>query len=137
MSLFTTLAQSVDLMRGLELLVVGMAVVFAALVLVGVALVLIGRLSDKPAPGPGREAPPAPSAAEPPPATAAPGQASEPEIDAHLIVVLSAAAAAACGSAVRVRRVRFLHAGRRGSWAGQGRVDIHTSHNLQTRKRSR
>ncbi len=119
-----TLAQTTDISRGLVFMVVGMTVVFGALILVGLSLVLIRKLSELLAPA---------SAAAPEPAPAA---AAEPVEDPNLIVVLSAAAAAACGTPVRVRRVRFLYADRRGNWAERGRVDVQTSHNFQSRKRS-
>ncbi len=128
MMMTTTLAADDAIARGVELLVVGMAVVFVALILVGLALVLIRRLLEPAAPSA--------SVATPGPSVEPAVPAAKPYTDPHLIVVLSAAAAAVCGAPVRVRKVRFLRADRRGGWAERGRVDIQTSHNLQTRKRS-
>jgi hypothetical protein len=58
-------------------------------------------------------------------------KAPEPVIDAKLIAILTAAAMAAIGRAVVVRRVTFINRRTVSGWAEAGRSDIHTSHQVR------
>lgn len=136
--------------EGLVMMLVGMLVVFTALILVAVVLWVMGRIDRTERPVPATTASSAPaSAARPTPATyatpadqkLAPWRANmtkatekvhDSGVDPHTLAVITAAAVAALGSRVRVRRVRFLRAGG-GPWAEHGRASIHSSHHLQRR----
>ncbi len=59
---------------------------------------------------------------------AAPAERTQPEV----VAAITAAATAFLGKAARVRSARLLHgASNGGGWAQQGRVTVHTSHNLR------
>lgn len=79
-------------------------------------------------------APVAPVAATPvvpAPAPVVVPKAPEPVVDAKLIAILTAAAMAAVGRAVVVRRVTFINRRTVSGWAEAGRSDIHTSHQVR------
>lgn len=129
----SAIGHSTSKLEGLSLMIVGMAVVFIALVLVGQALVLIRRFGEQAADQ--AEKTPAASTARPKAATPTRAPASTGGIDPRTLAVLTAAAAAVVGGAVRIRRVQFLRGIRSESWASSGRAMIHNSHNIQQRKR--
>jgi hypothetical protein len=52
-------------------------------------------------------------------------------MDARLIAVLAAAATAALGKRVVVRRITFINQDTVSGWAEAGRNSIHQSHNLR------
>jgi Na+-transporting methylmalonyl-CoA/oxaloacetate decarboxylase gamma subunit len=106
--------------QGVELMIVGMGVVFAALMLIGLTMVLLRVVaSDKPA-----AAKPAAATA----ATAAATAAAEPPITPELIAVLTAAATVAVGQPARVSRVRFVSYTPGAAWTEHGRRSIHSSY---------
>jgi hypothetical protein len=67
----------------------------------------------------------------PSPAPVVVPKAPEPVVDAKLIAILTAAAMAAVGRAVVVRRVTFINRRTISGWAEAGRSDIHTSHQVR------
>ena len=97
------------------LAVVGVLVVFTALGLIGGTMALLGRLLSKEAPEAVPEAAPA----------AAPG------LDARRLAVISAAAYAAAGRPVRIRRVTFINENTVSGWKEAGRQAVQSSHNLR------
>lgn len=102
---------SVELQQGLNLFVVGVGAVFAALIVTALVITLIGRLA--------RDKPPVPAstAAKSLPDVAYSG------VDKHILVLLSAAAAVAVKRPVRIRRVRFIsHRHSSAGWAVAGRT---------------
>lgn len=96
--------------EGIQLAIVGVGTVFAALIITGLLVGLIGRLA--------REKPPVPAAAAAPLPDVAYGGP-----DKHVLVLL-AAATVAVKRPVRIRRVRFVsHRHAPASWAQAGRTD--------------
>lgn len=71
---------------------------------------------------------PADSAAQ---GTAISQASSAGSIDAHLIPILVAAATAAIGHPVRLRRVTFINSNTVSGWAEAGRTSIQLSHNIR------
>jgi Na+-transporting methylmalonyl-CoA/oxaloacetate decarboxylase gamma subunit len=113
--------------EALELAVVGMGVVFTVLAVIGGLLVLLGKVFA----APGEEAvetPPAPPrpAAAPAHTTAPPGH-----VDPQTLAVLTAAAYAAVGRPVRIRRVTFINENTVSAWKEVGRATIQASHNIK------
>lgn len=133
-----TLAQnnvaSGDVQQALLLMAVGMAVVFGALVVLLAVILLVNFLGrEAPAVEPESKAPAEPQKAPQTGTGGTPGAAGE---DQQFIAVLAAAATAAIGQRVRIRRVRFV--GRPSTaWAQLGRHGIMTSHRPQSRNRKR
>lgn len=114
--------------EGLQLMVVGMAVVFVALSLLMTGITLLSRLlhwRDR------RHAQVLPGVADPS-GTPTP---EYPAIDGQLLAILAAAATAALGTRARVRRVRFVGWDPTVSrnWVLMGRGRHHASH-IQTRR---
>lgn len=102
--------------------VVGMGIVMLSLWVMGEIFKLLGRfLLGTKAPAP----------------VAAPAKASAPAshpasgIDPKLIAVLTAAAYAATGKRVVIRRVTFINHNTISGWAEAGRLSIQTSHNIR------
>jgi hypothetical protein len=58
------------------------------------------------------------------------GVASQQSVDSELLVVLTAAATAAIGTPVVIRRITFLDQKTVSGWAEVGRTVLHWSHNL-------
>lgn len=109
---------------GAVLALVGIGVVFTALLLIWGAVSLVGTALRTQRLGR--------SAAEGQPARDAAAPASGGlDVDKHLLVVLSAAAAAALGRRVRVTRVRRLRRDANSNWTGHGRIAVHASHRLK------
>jgi sodium pump decarboxylase gamma subunit len=120
--------------EALTLMAVGMLVVFGALILLWIAIFLIDRLSERltPTPQPAQAPKPAPTPPSQPKATPEPSAGQDPK----LIAVLTAAATAALGQRVRLRRVHFLGHDDQ-SWAREGRRVVMTSHSPHLHKRRR
>jgi hypothetical protein len=57
--------------------------------------------------------------------------AAESGIDAHLVPILVAAATAAVGRRVVVRRIKFVSRNTISGWAEAGRAAIQSSHNIR------
>lgn len=104
---------------------VGISVVFVALAVVGGIMLLLGRWLRAPEPAALAAAPPA-EASAPAHATGLPGH-----VDGPTLAVLTAAAVAALGRPVRVRRVTFVNQTTVSAWKAVGRITIHASHNLR------
>lgn len=113
-----TLAEK--LRDALTVTIVGMGTVFVSLYLMGELFTLLHRYfhgraeSDEPETSPAKSA-----------------RASQPTIDPHLIPVLVAAATAALGRRVVVRRINFINRNTVSGWGEAGRASIQTSHNLR------
>jgi Na+-transporting methylmalonyl-CoA/oxaloacetate decarboxylase gamma subunit len=114
-----TLAEK--LRDALTVTIVGMGTVFVSLYLMGELFTLLHRYfhgraeSDEPEPIPPTKA----------------AQTAQPTIAPHLIPVLVAAATAALGRRVVVRRITFISRNTVSGWAEAGRASIQTSHNLR------
>ena len=118
MPLFLALLQAEpDAGGALGVAVVGITVVFVVLSTIGGVIALLGRLLAPPAP----EATPAPV----PAASGAAGLAPE------TLAVLTAAAYAAVGQPVRVRRVTFIEEDTVSAWTDAGRARVQGSHNFR------
>ncbi len=116
---------------GLSLMVVGMSVVFVALMLIGAILGLLGKLMGQ---APTDDETPAQGAAVTS-ATEAPQTSMATGLDdPRLVAVITAAATAAIGSRVKIRRIVSATQGG-GAWSAMGRSAIHTSHNLRGSRR--
>lgn len=98
--------------------IVGMGIVFVSLFVMGEIFKLLGRLLI-------REA--APEPAPQPVPRAVPADA----VDPNLVVVLAAAATAAVGKRVVVRRITFINHNTVSGWSEAGRLGIQTSHNIR------
>lgn len=136
---------------------VGIAIVFFALLTIMVMLVVLKKLGESPETR-REEKPVVPPAPQPAvqsqissqPAIPATVSASdsvqakstssivepaaeedEPEISPEIIAILTAAAIAALGTNVRIRKVRFADTTSNTAWAETGRRFIHTSHRLR------
>ena len=120
------LAQAQAVWSASEMLVlagVGVLVVFTALALVGVVMVGLGRLMAPP------------EGAPPPPAAVAEAEALGAGTELGLtgpatVALLTAAAVAAVGRPVRVRRVTFVRPSSASAWKEVGRATIQASHNF-------
>ncbi|NBC17342.1 MAG: hypothetical protein GVY18_08530 [Bacteroidetes bacterium] len=114
--------------EALELAVVGMGVVFTVLAVIGGLLVLLGKVFAEPV----EEAAEAP-APSPRPAEAAPAHTTAPpgHVDPQTLAVLTAAAYAAVGRPVRIRRVTFINQNTVSAWKEVGRATIQASHNIK------
>lgn len=65
------------------------------------------------------------------PQESTPAPQQEPGITPELIAILTAAAFAALGTNVRIRKIRFTDTHSNTAWADTGRRLIHTSHRLR------
>lgn len=101
---------------GLLLMVVGMGIVFLALFIIGELLNVLGRLL------PDVEQVDEQALAAPPPAAG---------VDARTLAILTAAAYAAVGRPVQIRRVTFINQNTVSAWAEAGRRSVQTSHNVR------
>lgn len=110
-------APGADAGSPLVVAVVGIAVVFVVLSTIGGVIALLGRLL----------APPTPES-EPAPVPAAGGTAG---LAPETLAVLSAAAYAAVGQPVRVRRVTFVEEDPVSAWTDVGRAGVQGSHNFR------
>ncbi|MGD8453468.1 MAG: OadG family transporter subunit [Phycisphaerae bacterium] len=111
-----------NLFDGVMLSIVGVAVVFLALVLVWGGLELLrGILSQ-------RRAATVVAAA---PAPADPPVAEDGPVDGRTLAILTAAAVAALGPGVRIRRVRSVVRHPSSSWTGHGRIAVQSSHRFR------
>lgn len=124
-SSFSLLAQATlgeKMIDAITVTVVGMGIVMLSLWVMGEIFKLLGKLmigkSDAPAE-------PAPVAK--PSATSVPASGVDPK----LIAILTAAAVAATGRRVAVRRVTFINHNTVSGWAEAGRLSIQTSHNIR------
>jgi sodium pump decarboxylase gamma subunit len=111
--------------QSLTLMGVGMAVVFTALMLLWLAILIMDRLTDRAVP------------AEQPPQPKAPvSEASPPsgQHDPQLLAVLTAAATAAMGQRVKLRRVHFVGEAH-DDWTREGRRVVMTSHRPHLHRR--
>jgi Na+-transporting methylmalonyl-CoA/oxaloacetate decarboxylase gamma subunit len=108
--------------EALFLAVVGIGVVFTALVLIGVCISALGRLLS-------------PSEVVPPVQviSSAHGMPLRTEDHERLVILITAAATAAIGRPVRVRRITFINRNTISAWAERGRVSIQSSHNTGRR----
>lgn len=113
-----TATEPSNLGEGVVLLVVGMGVVFVALALMLGLVAVLARVAKRPEPV---------AAASPSPAPA-PTVVSEGAITPELVAVLTAAAVAATGGPVRVRRVTVLGSTQSGAWLAGGRASLMGSH---------
>lgn len=121
--------------EALELAVVGMGVVFTVLAVIGGLLVLLGKVFAEPvkdaaeAPAPS----PRPAGAAPAHTTAPPAHTTAPpgHVDPQTLAVLTAAAYAAVGRPVRIRRVTFINQNTVSAWKEVGRATIQASHNIK------
>ena len=105
----------------LTVTIVGMGTVFVSLYLMGELFTLLHRCFH------GRA-----ESDEPEPASQAKSaRTPEPVIDPRLIPVLVAAATAAVGRRVLVRRITFVNRNTVSGWGEAGRASIQTSHNLR------
>lgn len=107
--------------EALILSVVGITVVFAVLAAIGVLIAALDRLLT---PKPSTE----PAAAAVPAEDAAPARGT---VEPQTLAVLTAAAYAAVGRPVRVRRVTFINEDTVSAWKDVGRVGVHASHNIR------
>lgn len=98
--------------------IVGMGIVFVSLFVMGEIFKLLGHLLI-------REEAPAPVPQPAPKSVPADG------VDPNLVVVLAAAATAAVGKRVVVRRITFINHNTISGWSEAGRIGIHTSHNIR------
>ncbi|MCB1964222.1 MAG: OadG family protein [Rhodocyclaceae bacterium] len=105
--------------EGVELMIVGMGVVFSALVLVGLVMVVLRLVAADKQPAA------KPSAAA---ASAAAKTPAEPAITPELIAVLAAAATVAVGRPARVSRVRFVSYTPGHAWTERGRTTVQSSY---------
>lgn len=103
------------------LALVGMLVVFLALSLIGGIMKLLGRYLSQDVDEAAAE-----EAAAPATATAGVPTGIEP----RTLAVLTAAACAAAGRPVRVRRVTFINENTVSGWKEAGRQAVQSSHNL-------
>jgi hypothetical protein len=137
---------------------VGIAIVFFALLTIMVMLVVLKKLGESPEPRRQEKqvVPPAPQAAahsQASPQSSIPAatvsasdsvqpkstspivepaaEEDEPEISPEIIAIITAAAIAALGTNVRIRKVRFADTTSNTAWAETGRRFIHTSHRLR------
>jgi Na+-transporting methylmalonyl-CoA/oxaloacetate decarboxylase gamma subunit len=103
--------------------IVGMGTVFVALWLIGEVFTLLHRFFERREGG---------SAKDPDVQTGDLVQAAaESGIDAHLVPILVAAATAAVGRRVVVRRIKFINRNTISGWAEAGRAAIQSSHNIR------
>jgi Na+-transporting methylmalonyl-CoA/oxaloacetate decarboxylase gamma subunit len=102
---------------------VGMGTVFVSLWLIGELFTLLHRYFERRERGSTDES------------DAQPGEAAQAAaasgIDAHLVPILIAAATAAVGRRVILRRIRFINRNTVSGWAEAGRAAIQTSHNIR------
>jgi Na+-transporting methylmalonyl-CoA/oxaloacetate decarboxylase gamma subunit len=120
-SLLADMTLAEKLRDAITVTVVGMGTVFVSLYLMGELFMLLHRyFHGKVESG---EPEPAPSAKS--------AHAAQPVIDPHLIPVLVAAATAALGRRVMVRRITFISRNTVSGWGEAGRASIQTSHNLR------
>jgi Na+-transporting methylmalonyl-CoA/oxaloacetate decarboxylase gamma subunit len=127
--LITLADAEADLASGVVLMAVGMLVVFVALVLILASIALIRRVADRPEGAPAVA--PAPEAKTSAPAEA---PAEDEAITPELLAVLTAAAVAATGTRVRVRRVALV-GDRSDAWLAGGRASLMGSHKPPRAKR--
>jgi Na+-transporting methylmalonyl-CoA/oxaloacetate decarboxylase gamma subunit len=114
-----TLAEK--LRDALAVTIVGMGTVFVSLYLIGELFTLLHRYFHR------KVASGEPEPASPTKAT----HSVQPMNDPHLIPVLVAAATAALGRRVVVRRITFISRNTVSGWGEAGRASIQTSHNLR------
>lgn len=127
---------------GVTLMAVGLLVVFSALVVLMVVIrVLYGAFADRAAadaaaaPSPAPRTVPTRTASDGSPNASDPTMTHQPRsqapdtsaVPAHVLAVIAAAAAAAVGGRVRVKRVFQLHDDHR-AWISGGRSEIMQSH---------
>jgi glutaconyl-CoA/methylmalonyl-CoA decarboxylase subunit delta len=117
------------LIVGVQIVVLGVTIVFTALTFVALSLAALGLLNriparNAPAPAPAIT-PPAAAASLPPAAPLLTGDHVTPE----LIAVLSAAAHEMLGQPVRITRVMYER--RPAAWSSQGRITIMNSRRRQ------
>jgi sodium pump decarboxylase gamma subunit len=106
---------------GLTMSFIAFSIVF--IVIVGLMLLMMGLKHVCAAiDSVGKKKPAAPGAQAPAPAPAKPAAAVSKEDDGELLAVISAAIAAACGSAARVVSFRPIHAPEATSWKLLGRM---------------
>jgi Na+-transporting methylmalonyl-CoA/oxaloacetate decarboxylase gamma subunit len=111
------------LLDAVTVTIVGMGTVFVSLWLIGEVFTLLHRYFERRERGSSVDADAQPG--ETARAIAASG------IDAHLVPVLVAAATAAAGRRVVMRRIRFINRNTVSGWAEAGRAAIQTSHNIR------
>jgi Na+-transporting methylmalonyl-CoA/oxaloacetate decarboxylase gamma subunit len=122
---------SEKLLDSITVTVVGMGIVILALLLMGKIFQLLGHLLTPP-----------PQVEDglkrvPTATTGASDFKPDPKsidlgyTDPKLIVILAAAATAASGRRVRVRRITFINHNTVSGWAEAGRISIQTSHNIR------
>lgn len=112
-----------NLLQSLVLLAVGMGGVFAALLLLAGMIWLLRAADEQLNRRRIRQY-----------AKSVEAETGVEELNDEIVAVLSAAAVAAMRRSVRIRRVRFLTAGREGAWAVTGRLNVMASHQISRRK---
>ncbi|MDX2175061.1 MAG: OadG family protein [Candidatus Sumerlaeia bacterium] len=121
---------------GVMLTVLGMGIVFTALSLIWFGLEILGRLTriEKKVDAVAKGAKAAVQKAET--AAAAPAAAAEADGPSpELIAVIIAAATAAVGAPIRLRKVTYVNPTTAHAWSDSGRRAIHTSHRPQREPR--
>jgi Na+-transporting methylmalonyl-CoA/oxaloacetate decarboxylase gamma subunit len=108
------------LLDALTVTVVGMGTVFVSLWIIGEIFTLLHRIIEERV-STGKEEEAANGAA----------RASASGVDAHLVPILIAAATAAVGRRIVVRRIRFINRNTISGWAEAGRAAIQSSHNIR------
>lgn len=112
-----------DDVDALALTIVGMTVVFTALVMTGSLIALIGRLFQQKV----QDVEPDTKSVE----TLTPVGSGDGQVDGHTLALLTAAAYAAVGRPVEIRRITFINQNTVSAWREMGRISIHGSHNLK------
>jgi Na+-transporting methylmalonyl-CoA/oxaloacetate decarboxylase gamma subunit len=111
------------LLDAVTVTIVGMGTVFVSLWLIGEVFTLLHRFFERRERGSSDD--PDAQLGKATQAAAASG------IDAHLVPILIAAATAAVGRRIVLRRIRFINRNTVSGWAEAGRAAIQTSHNIR------
>lgn len=121
-------ARTADISEGLQLMVVGMGIVFGALILIMIMMLVMNKVVGKSASEPVK-----PPAARPSPASRAAASrtlaTTNGGIPTEVLAVITAAVAVAVGKPFRIHSVRTT--ARQAPWAVQGRAAIHRSHRVR------
>lgn len=113
----------------LQLMIVGMLIVFAALLLIFALLMILKAMDPRPAEPPAAAAPPPPPAGQA--STASRAANGGEDLDPTILAVLTAAVAVAVRQPSRIRAVRVVTPQTGTTWSATGRASIHTSHRIR------
>lgn len=119
------------LLDSITVTVVGMGIVVMALLVMGEIFKLLGQLLASPPPIEDKPRPSSIPTVSPQDARPESRSVDSEPTDSQLIVILAAAATAALGRRVKVRRITFINHNTVSGWAEAGRIFIQTSHNIQ------